>query len=246
MKNAQWLAGLMGVAVAGCMAAQALGQERHRLYTETNPSDTGGIKGTITEPSKPIVQVMAMPPDEPRFVYLGTVTGEKGTDFRVDSLPMGIYDLFVIYDNDYYEGLELHPTKSTLTDSDIKKITYIITESQPYFNKKTIHRVEGTTGRGNVARCVVSYLRDKPSSGTTKWRRTVKLVWLKDVGPGWQVVQTRDLYPVFIEEKHAHPKDHFCANLSHIRVTDKIKDLGRISLTTPSSKPLAGKDDTDE
>jgi hypothetical protein len=233
----------------GIIAAQSAEKEnleRHRLYTKTLPSDTGGIKGVIVTPRQPIVQILAMPPEEPRFVYEGKVIGADKCEFIFESLPMAVYDLFVIYNDDFFEGLELHPHESTLTLEDLKRIETIITESQPYFTKKIIHRVEGTTGRGNFARCVVTYLRDKASSGTSShregleymvdqsklgWRRTFKLVWLKDVGPGWQIVQTRDLYPIWTGPAHAQPKHHYSESLSHIRVTDKIKDLGRISLS---------------
>lgn len=235
----------------------AFSQERHRLYTETNPADQGGIKGTIATPRKPIFQILAMPPDEPRFVYQGKVTGNDKQGFLFESLPMALYDLFVIYEDEFHEGLELHPKKNTLTPDDLKKIESIITESQPYFTKKIIHRIEGTTGRGNVARCVVTFLRDKASSGTSShregfeymvdqskmgWRRTFKLVWLKDVGPGWQVVQTRDLYPVWTTPKNALPKHHYSETLSRIRVTDQIKDLGLINIDIAQDKPTDSRD----
>ena len=241
-----------------CATAFAAGEnlERHRLYTETNPSDQGGIKGTIATPHKPILQILAMPPDEPRFVYQGKITGNDKQGFLFESLPMAVYDLFVIYEEEFYEGLELHPKQNSLTSDDQKKITTIITDSQPYFTKKIIHRIEGTTGQGNVARCVVTYLRDKASTGTTShregleymvdqskmgWRRTFKLVWLKDVGPGWQVVQTRDLYPVWTTPQLALPKHHYSEPLSHIRVTDSIKDLGAISIDVAKDKPAPSR-----
>ena len=242
---------LIGCLLLGATIAYGEGLERHRLYTEINPADKGGIKGIIETPRKPIVEILAMPPEEPRFVYEGKVTGTDKQGFLFEGLPMAMYNLFVIYEDEFYEGLELHPKQNTLTPEDVKKITYIITESQPYFTKKVIHRLEGTTGRSNVARCVVTYLRDKASSGTAShrkgleymvdqsqmgWRRTFKLVWLKDVGPGWQVVQTRDLYPVWTTEKNALPKHNYSEPLSHIRVTDSIKDLGIISIDVARKK----------
>ena len=245
---------LCAVLLLAAAALPAHCQERHRLYTATNPSDTGGIRGIITSPHKPIVEVLAMPPDEPRFVYEGKVTGDH-QGFLFESLPMGIYDLLIVYADDFYEGVELHPQPSTLTKEDLQKIEDIILASQPYFTKRVIHRVAGTTGRGNVARCLVTFLRDKESSGTTShregleymvnqaglgWRRTFKLVWLKDVGPGWQVVQTRDLYPVWTDPAHALPKHHFRDKLSRIRVTDSIKDIGHLDLATTPLKPVAG------
>lgn len=245
---------LIGCLILGWTMPAARSQERHRLYTATDPADRGGIKGVIASPHKPILQILAMPPDEPRFVYEGKVTGADKQGFLFESLPMDLYDLFVIYENEFYEGLELHPEQNTLTPDDLKKIDSIITESQPYFTKKIIHRIEGTTGRGNVARCVVTYLRDKASTGTTShregleymvdqsklgWRRTFKLVWLKDVGPGWQVVQTRDLYPVWTTPKNALPQHHYSETLERIRVTNSIRDLGVISIDVAKDSPAA-------
>ena len=242
---------LLGGAVA-VVSAEKQNLERHRLYTETDPTDKGGIKGVIASPRKPILQILAMPPEEPRFVYQGKITGTDKREFVFESLPMAVYDLFVVYDDDFFEGLELHPKENTLTTEDAEKIRYIITESEPYFTKKIIHRLEGTTGRGNFARCVVTYLRDKASTGTSShregfeymtdqskmgWRRTFKLVWLKDVGPGWQVVNVRDLYPVWTSPAHAQPKHHYSESLSHVRVTDKIKDIGSISIDIAAAKP---------
>lgn len=249
---------LVGCLLVGWTTPKAFSQERHRLYTKTDPADKGGIKGVIDSPQKPILEILAMPPEEPRFVYEGKITGSDKRGFLFESLPMAVYDLFVIYDDSFYEGLELHPKKSTLTPEDLKKIHYIITESEPYFLKKIIHRVEGTTGRGNVSRCVCTFLRDRKSTGTAShrqgfeymedqsgkgWRRTFKLIWLKDVGPGWQVVQARDLYPVWVPmpPKNALPKHHYSENLSHIRVTTEMKDLGSIRIddgkNTPAPKP---------
>jgi len=245
----------VGLLLAG-LAWPARSQERHRLYTRTDPADKGGIRGTITNPHKPMLEILAMPPDEPRHVYEGQVTGGDHQSFLFESLPMGIYDLLVIYADDFYEGLELHPQPSTLTKNDLQKIEDIILASEPYFTRRVIHRVAGTTGRGNVARCLVTFLRDKASSGTTShrqgleymvdqsklgWRRTFKLVWLKDVGPGWQIVQTRDLYPVWTDPQHALPKHHFRDKLAHIRVTDSVKDIGQLDIATVPLKPAGNR-----
>jgi hypothetical protein len=228
---------LMAFLIAG--AGMLLGApERSRLYTPTDPSATGGIKGTIINPAQPIVQVLAMPPDEPRFVYEGKITGPNRQSFLFQNLPMAKYNLFVIYEKSFYEGLELTLQPDTLTPKDRQGITQIMNDSDPFFNKKVIHRMAGTTGRGNFARCVVTQYRDGP--GTIKaddtplevglGRRTFKLIWLKHVGVGWQIVQKRDLYPVTVELRHLKPVHHYSDQLSKIRVTTRMKDLGDINL----------------
>ena len=224
MRKMEHIAALLVVMIM--ISGLATAQERHRLYTATDPTATGGIKGVIKMPAQTIVEVLAMPPDEPRYVYEGRLTGPNNQGFRFENLPMARYNLFVIYDNEFFEGLELSREKDTLTKLDRDKIAYIVNASDPFFNKKVIHRMAGTTGRGNLARCVVTEYRDKGPM-----RRTFKLIWLKDVGPGWQVVQKRDLYPITTDLKHMTPKHNFSDSLSKIRVTDQIKDLGEIDLT---------------
>lgn len=240
----RWFSRLTHVALtAWALTAWALSaagaEERSRLYTATDPSATGGLKGTIVKPARPIVQVLALPPDEPRFVYQGTVTGDNRQGFLFQNLPMAKYNLFVIYENEFYEGLELTFEPDTLTDKDRQGITQIVNASDPFFNKKTIHRIAGTTGRGNFARCVVTQYRDGPGTVKSddtrleagKGRRTFKLIWLKNVGVGWQVVQKRDLYPVTVDLKLLTPAHHYSGQLSKIRVTNTVKNLGDLDLS---------------
>ena len=54
---------------------------------------------------------------------------------------------------------------------------------------------------------------------------------LKQVGPGWQIVRTRDLYPVWTTPQLVEPRHHFTAALAGVRVADKVKDLGELDLT---------------
>ncbi len=217
------IAGL--VLLAALVGFSAGAQERHRLYTKTESKDTGGIRGVVKNPNVPIVQILAMPPDEPRFVYEGKLTGPNNQGFIFENLPAARYNLFVIYDNEFYEGLELHREKSTLTKLDREKILYIVDESESFFPNKIMHRMEGSTGRGGLARCLVTQYRPR-----TPLRRTFKLIWMKDVGPGWQVIQKRDLYPINANLNNLKPKHHYSAVLSKIRVTTEIKDLGELDL----------------
>ena len=229
--------GLM-ISLLACAAVAAdAPKERHRLYTPTDPSSSGGITGKIAKPAMPILEVLAIPPDDPESVYEGRITGENRRGFLFENLPMAKYDLIVIYENEFYEGLQLTFEPDTLTEKDRQSISYIVNASDPFFNKKVIHRVAGTTGRGNFARCVVTQYRDGPGTVSADYealkgvsRRTFKLIWLKDVGVGWQVVQKRDLYPVTVAMKLLTPTHHYSGVLSKIRVTDQVKNLGDIEL----------------
>ena len=185
----------------------------------------------------PLVQVLAIPPDEPRLVYEGQITGSEKQQFSFKNLPMRKYDLMLIQDRRFFEGLQLMRGTSSLTATDKEKVNASIQKSEPFFLKKIIHRLEGVTGRGNEARAICTYLRDKSSEHTFSasrggYRRTFKLVMLKDVGPGWQIVRSRDLFPVWATDANKLPTHHVEKSLSRIRVADKIKDIGEIRLST--------------
>ena len=216
--------------------------ERTRLYTPPDNSAAGGIKGRIAQPVKPIEQILAMPPDEPKKVYKGLISGDDKQSFFFGNLPMAKYNLFVVYEDEFYEGLRLSREPDTLTKKDREEIKKIVTLSDPFFNKKIFHRMEGTTGRGNFARCLVTQSRDQSAPGKVVQgegfgvdmpknlgRRTYKLIWLKHVGVGWQVVRKRDLYPVTVPLTELNPKHNYSKKLSRIRVTNKLKNLGEIN-----------------
>ena len=215
--------------------------ERTRLYTTPNPTDTGGLQGHIKNPALPIEQILATPAINPEEVYLGEVTGEKKDSFTFKNLPIGKYDLFVVYSTAFYEGLQLNKEANTLTRDDLEKINATIQKSEPFFPKKFVHRVEGDTGRASNARLIATYYRDKGSEllmetfngqySRGDFRRTFKLVILKNVGPGWQVVRARDLYPVWASPKAPLPEHHYSAALNEIRVADQVKNLGDLDLS---------------
>jgi len=226
------LALLLALQTTLCMAAPT---ERYRLYTEPDASAGGGIRGSVSQPALPIAQILAIPPDEPRLVYQGTITGSHSRHFEFRGLPMRRYDLVVIYEDRFYEGLRLQREDDTLSREDRGKIEAILLKSEPFFTKKFIHRLEGTTGRGNFARGICTFLRDRKSElyaggAVQGYRRTFKIVILKDVGPGWQVVRTRDLYPVTVQPKSARPEHNFSEDLQGIRVSDYVKELGPLKL----------------
>ena len=91
------------------------------------------------------------------------------------------------------------------------------------------------------ARCFCAFIRAKGSDllweaheGSFKredFRRTYKLIMLKDVGPGWQVERARDIYPIWCEPKLVKPRHNYSRALARVRVADSVKDLGEIDLT---------------
>jgi hypothetical protein len=227
-----------------CIAGIALGQnspERTRLYKKPDPASTGGLRGSVGSPVLPIEQILAVSADDVDEVYEGAVEGPQRNAFQFRGLPVGKYDLVVVFATEFYEGLRLSAEPSTLSAQDLLKINASIQKSEPFFPKKFIHRLEGLSGRGQEARAVCTYFRDKGSeldlekfegkSNRPDFRRTFKLVLLKDVGPGWQIARARDLYPVWTNPKVALPVHKYSPALHQLRVADQVKDLGVLQLS---------------
>ena len=214
--------------------------ERTRLYKKPDPANTGGLKGAIATPALPIEQVLAVSAEDVEQVYEGEISGSLRNAFEFRGMPIGKYDLIVIFASEFYEGLRLNREASTLTAEDLTKINATVQKSEPFFTQKFIHRVEGDTGRGQNARAICTYFRDKGSDllleqfegkfNRPDFRRTFKLVLFKDVGPGWQIARARDLYPVWMKPTTSLPKHKFSPVLSQLRVADQIKDLGALNL----------------
>src|SRR5436190_7081403 len=87
--------------------------ERTRLYTQPDPASPGGLKGRIAKPELPIEQILAVTPASIEEVYLGEITGPKRDTFQFKGLPVGKYDLIVIYPAAFYEGFQLNRDAST-------------------------------------------------------------------------------------------------------------------------------------
>lgn len=214
--------------------------ENTYLYTKPDETSPGGIRGRITGTAQPPSLVLATPAAEPEKVYKAEPDPADPGAFSFQGLPPGRYDLIAVCGGDFYEGITLSREESSLTPADLEKINASLQKSEPYFPEKTIHRVEGQTGRGNQARMVATYSRAKGSLLTfttykgeyerEDHKRTFKLVILQDVGPGWQIVQTRNYHPVWAKPGTPLPKHHFSPALSKIRVAGETKDIGDINI----------------
>jgi hypothetical protein len=214
------------------------------LYTEPDLSLKGGMKGIIVSTNKTLVsEVFALPPHEPKFVYKGVLSGPGNCNFEFNGLPAAKYDLFIAYEHEVYEGLTLNRYKNTLTESDRKAIEYIIKKSDPFFEQKVIHRVSGVSGKKKgKARAIVSMIRIGPVTDMANnvyagaHKRNYKMFFLEDVGPGYQVARSRDIMSRFVEPGKDVPKWNYRPYLSSIRVTDSVKDLGKIDLSLPGEE----------
>jgi hypothetical protein len=204
------------------------------LYTKPDPSATGGIRGTIARSGKDVLGVYALPPSEPKSVYKAQLSGSMNGEFSLKGLPADRYDLVVLFKDACFEGLTLIREEDSLTSKDHQNIEKSVQKSEPFFDTKFVHRVAGTTGRANLARCFAEYLRtrkmlDINDTVYTDHRRSIRLIILKDVGPGWQFVRSREIDVRFFKPggKMTH---HYTKKLSRIRVIDTVKELGQIQL----------------
>lgn len=229
-----------GMALAGvclCVAtARAQVATGIRLYTAPDPDAGGGIRASIATPANDVRAVFALPPNAPGRLYKGSVLdGGRGFEFR--GLPAAMYDLLVVFANQWVEGLTLQRGEGSLTNEDREGIRDIIKRSEPFYNEKVVHRVDGTTGHmTGRARALCTFLRSKKSIGFIDgvWRhehrRSFKLVLLEHVGPGWQIERTREIFTVMVKPGSGMAPHSFSDVLGRIRVTDSVRDLGELDL----------------
>ena len=207
------------------------------LYTAPDAAATGGIHGRIVNPAKPMLKIFAQSTDDWKHVYLGELSA-GGKEFRFTGLPVGKYDMLILYADGFFEGLSLNRDENTLTGNDMASIKDAIMKSTPFFNEKKIHRCEGVTGYAGKARAVLQEVRTRPitlQSGEVRpdiQVRSIKLVLPEDVSLGWSVVNTREIVrqEVAASEYKGLLPHHFNSQLGNIRVIDTIKELGNLSL----------------
>ena len=246
------------------------------LYSKTDPSAAGGIKGVIADAPSEVLGVIAMPQKFPNVSVLDEMDGGQSAknarnvnkdmtnqvylaglgaenDFTLYGLPPGKYDLFVLCENCFYEGLLLNRDDHTLTESDAKSIKAKLTESNPFFNVKNQHRIEGQSGTYGKARVLEQEVRTLPvtlqSAEVLKHIqiRSIKLCFMESVGTTklgthWEMKKSRE-----ITRQEVGPPDtkgvipgYFCKALQGVRVSTALKDIGTIKLTAdqpPNAPP---------
>jgi len=228
-----------------CMGETLLGgkatdtKQSTRLYTKPNPALDNGFKGGVTKPRKPIKQIFASATADYKRLYKGKVIGQDKQHFVFEGLPIGKYDLVILYDNTFYEGLTLNREQpNTLNKSSKASIKKIINESTPFFNKKRIHRIKGKKSQYR-ARCVFQEVRTRPitlQSAATRRDiqvRSIKVGLLKDTGVGWALMETREIVRQEVVKATDHTgllKHVYNPALGSIRTIGKMKNLGTIDL----------------
>lgn len=212
-------------------------QQSSRLYTAPDTGAGGGIEFKINRVIRNMTAAFAVPQFEPKSVYKGMVEG--GDTVRFSGLPAAKYDLLLVFEDSIYEGFRLTRGETPLTAADKQSISAAINKSVPFFNLKEIHRMEGTTGRDGQAMAFLQEMRTKPVTlQSAEVRsdiqiRSIKLIMLDQVGPGWSFTQSRELIrqEVAGNERKGPLPHHHAPPLGGIRVTDTVKNLGTVDLT---------------
>ena len=220
---------LLCTALTAPLPARPGSYSARHLYSEPDPSAAGGIQGSAPRAGHELVMALAVPADEPRLVYRAGVTGAR---FDFKGLPMRNYDLVLVFEDSVWEGIRLVRGENTLTRSDRQDIETIILKSEPFFDVKSIHRMEGSTGDGGEARCLCTLTRTRTMKGLAAGnsRQAVKLIVLKDVGPAWQVARAREFFSRTVPTASPPLRVTHEQCLEAVRVTDHVKDLGEIRL----------------
>lgn len=196
-----------------------------RLYTKPDSNASGGLKGAVSLSPSELWAVFAMPRGDPSKVYAANIL--NGRDFIFEGLPVGRYDLMVLYRDAFYEGLELSRDDS-LTERDRELITEHIDRTGQFFETKEYHRMAGTTGLGNEARIVFQELHQREDSEI----RNIKLGVLMQVGQqGWQMVRSREFVRIDVTNTSSASgilPHHYNSGLSGFRVVDSVRDVGTL------------------
>jgi hypothetical protein len=216
------------------------------LYAAPDPAETGGISGRLAGAPGRILGVLAQPQDEWKKLYLAKL--EPDGSFRFAGLPASKYDLIVLCEKGFYEGLLLQreeTAKPVEANGEIWKALIVpLAKSNPFFETKCLYRASSA---GLSARGLLQEMRCRPVTlQSAEVRsdiqiRSLKLVLIEDVGAGWCVENTREYFRQEIGPKDAKGllPGQFCEKLRGIRVTTTVKELGTLELPALPAAPQA-------
>jgi hypothetical protein len=247
----RWLRTLLALTVAaglGQAGAKEKKDDAHtgtkqssRLYTAPDASDPGGLRGHIGYPKLPLLGAFAIPNSETIRCFKATLS-KDGHSFEFNNLPTAKYDLVLLFPQMFYEGMTLNRSASSLATNDWKSILEILSKSEPFYEIKRIHRMDGVSGGAGWAQAIFQQVRARPvtlqdaSVHNDIQIRTIKLARFENVGPAWQLLVTREIVRQEVannERKGLLPHFHVPDKLGNLRVVDTVKDLGTLELPEP-------------
>ena len=206
------------------------------LYTSPAPEAHGGLRLVC---SIPLEFAFAIPESNQEHVYKG-VPGADQREVSFSNIPVSRYDLLLVTKDHFYEGISLNRDENSLTGQDLKSIEEIFSRSVPFFNVKRTEMVKGTPGDNGRAAALVQWMRiggnllnQNADLLAGHQIRSLRLAFLADVGPGWQVTATRELIrtDVFPGMPKGFLPVTYVDVLNGVRVTDSVKDMGAVNLS---------------
>jgi hypothetical protein len=206
------------------------------LYTPPDPSATGGLR--LVSPV-PLEFAFAIPESNQEHVYKGTIAGDQ-KEVSFANLPISLYDLLLVTRDHFYEGISLNRDENSLTPKDLSSIEEIFSRSIPFMNVKRTETVKGAPGDDGRATALVQWMRiggnllnQNDDLMVGHQIRSLRLAFLADVGPGWQVTGTRELLrtDVFPDMPRGLLGVTHVDDLNGVRVVDSVKDLGPVNLS---------------
>jgi len=214
------------------------------LYTSPAPEATGGLH--LVSPV-PLELAVAISESNQEHVYRAAL-GPDQKDITFSNLPVSKYDLLLVTKDKFYEGITLNRDDNSLTDKDRAAIEEVFSRSVPFLNEKRTELVKGTPGDDGHATALVQWMRvggnllnQNGDLLTGHQIRSLRLAFLADVGPGWQVTGTRELLrtDVFPDMLKGFLPVLYADDLNGIRVTDSVKNIGTINISaaTPVYTP---------
>ena len=214
------------------------------LYTSPAPEAPGGLR--LVSPM-PLEFALAIPESNQEHVYKAALgPDQKAVSFA--NIPVARYDLLLVAKDHFYEGISLNRDENTLTAQDLKAIEEIFSRSVPFFNIKRTETVKGTPGDNGKAAALIQWMRiggnllnQNADLMVGHQIRSLRLAFLADVGPGWQVTATRELVrtDVFPDMPKGLLPVTYVDALNGVRVTDSVKDIGAINLSTGAAVSAA-------
>lgn len=238
------LSGMAAVAVTpGGAGEYTRTKQSASLYTPADPKETGGLSGKLTNAPGKILGVFALPQDEWKKVYLATLKPDGRFEFT--GLPAAKYDLMVLCEQGIFDGiLVMREAKPVEPGSDLwKALTVPLGKSNPFFETKHLVRAAAA---GQQARGLLQEVRARPVTlQSAEVRsdiqiRSLKRVLLEDVGAGWSLENTREIFRQEAGRKDVQGllPDLFFPKLGGLRVSTTVKELG--SLELPPLPPPPG------
>ncbi len=206
------------------------------LYTSPEPDARGGLHLVS---SIPLEFAFAVPESNQEHVYKAELGGGK-RDVTFANIPVAKYDLLFVTKDAFYEGISLNRDEDNLSSEDTDLIEEIFSRSVPFFNEKRTEMVKGTPGDNGKATALVQWMRiggrllnQNEDVMVGHQIRSLRLAFLADVGPGWQVTATRELLrtDVFPDMPKGFLPVTYVEQLNGIRVTDSVKDAGAVDLS---------------